>query len=92
MGFSFFCSGACCFMLLLQYTKGVAKKTYKTRFLATPFLREGKGRQEEKGQRSKKHHHFSIKHSGALKTGRKLFHLVRPPNFSFSNLQKKLYL
>ena len=36
----------------------------------------------------KKHHHFSIKNVGALKTGRKLFHLFGPQFFSFSNLRK----
>ena len=50
--FAIFCSGGCCFMLLLDCKKGGGKKPYKTRFFfATPFLREGKGRKEERGQR-----------------------------------------
>ena len=52
--FSISWSGGCWWMLLVDYKKGMAKKTYQT----IPFLREGKGRQEERGQRSKKKHHF----------------------------------
>ena len=45
-------------MLLLDYKRGWPKNPIKQGFFATPFLREGKGRREERGQRSKKHHHF----------------------------------
>ena len=40
-------------MLLLDYEKGVAKSPIKLDFFVTPSLREGKGRKEERGQRSK---------------------------------------
>ena len=65
--FSIFCSGGCWWMLLLDYKRGVAKKAYKTKILATPFLRERKGCKEERGQRSKKAPPFLHCFLGALK-------------------------
>ena len=53
------CSGGCWWMSLLDYKEGGGKrKPIKQGFFATPFLREGKGRKEERGQRSNKQHHF----------------------------------
>ena len=51
--FAVVCSGGCWWMLLLDYKKGVAQNPIKQVFFATPFLREGKGRKEKRGQRSK---------------------------------------
>ena len=56
-------------MLLLDYKTGVAKQTYKTRFFATPFLREGKGRKEERVAEVKTPPFFTPKHFWALKKG-----------------------
>ena len=54
-----------------RHKKGWQKRNYKVRvFGPPPFLREGQGRKEERGQRSKKHHHFSIKNVWALKRAR----------------------
>ena len=66
------------------------QKNYKTRFFLPPPSRE-KGRKEERGQRSKKHH-FYTNNFGAVKTGRKLFHLFGPPNSNFSNPLRPLFL
>ena len=74
--FAIFCSGGCCCVLLLDYKKG-GGKNYKTRFFATPFLREGKGRKEERCQRSKTPP-FLHQKVWALQRGRRLFHPLGP--------------
>ena len=71
----------CWWMLLLDYKNGMAKNS-KTRFFATPFLREGKGRKEERGQRSKKTP-FPHKTSWGLKNGQEVVPPFWAQNFNF---------
>ena len=51
---------------------------------------EGKGRKEERGQRSNPSI-VCTKNVGALKRGRKLFHLLGPQSFDFSSLLKPYF-
>ena len=75
-----FCCGDCWWMLVPDYKKGGGKITYKMAFLATPFLRGGKGWKEERGQVSKKHHHFDTVFGAPQKTG---FHPFGPKQLMF---------
>ena len=92
LGFSFFCSGACCFMLLLEYKKGGGKNTLQNQVsFATPFLREGKGRKEERGQRSKKTSPLFHRKVWGLKNGQEVVPPFWAPKFQFSKSAKTLF-
>ena len=92
LGFPFFCSGACCFMLLLESKRGGGKNIYKTRVFGHS-LRERRKR-EKRRERSevKKKHHFSIKHFGVLKRAGSCSTFLGPKISVFFFKKKILFL
>ena len=66
-------------MLLLDHKKGVAKKTIKKVFFATPFLREGKGEKKREARCQKTFLHCFW----GLKNGQEVVPPFWAPKFQF---------
>ena len=76
-------------MLLIEYEQGVQKKPLKQGLFGHLFLREGKGRKEERGQRSKNTPPFFHQTFWGLKNGQEVVPPFWAPKFQFFKSAKK---
>ena len=91
-GFAFFCSGGCCFMLLLDNKKGAWQKQIKQGFFATPVLERRKREKRRERPEVKNNTPFFHQIFWGLKKGQEVVPPFWAPKFQFFKSAKTILL